>query len=353
MRNARSVTVGSHLASLAALAALLTLAALPGVARAQASRCVPGTQIECSCMGGRKSVQVCAPDGASFQPCQCQGYAAPPANAGASGPPWPPPPPAGAPPPGPGWGAPPSAFASSGATGLTITTPGPASVELDGADVGRAPLELLSLQPGVHLVRVTFDGGGEVARKALVRPGEVTRLVIEQPPSSRAAEARKGLKQAVEVGGEVDGLENHFGPALSGAYLLNLGLTKNIDLRVGGRLTLFASIDRGFVVVAGAPVSARFNFGSKYAIGVGGFLGLRYAPAHHWSAQDVPPYDSSRPHEIGLLGGPELSPLVLRLGARRQFEIALTGALLFPISSSEEDGYLVNRIAATVTMLLL
>ncbi|MGA7742108.1 MAG: formylglycine-generating enzyme family protein [Polyangia bacterium] len=45
-----------------------------------ANRCVPGASVECSCPNGRRSAQVCAPEG-TFLPCQCFGLAVtPPAN---------------------------------------------------------------------------------------------------------------------------------------------------------------------------------------------------------------------------------------------------------------------------------
>lgn len=36
------------------------------------SACVPGEQKECPCLGGGQGVQVCAADGAGYEPCQCE-----------------------------------------------------------------------------------------------------------------------------------------------------------------------------------------------------------------------------------------------------------------------------------------
>lgn len=44
-----------------------------------APACVPGTQIECACIGGARGAQVCADDGARFEACQCEAPQAPPA----------------------------------------------------------------------------------------------------------------------------------------------------------------------------------------------------------------------------------------------------------------------------------
>jgi len=43
-----------------------------------APACVPGTQIECACIGGARGAQVCADDGARFEACQCEAPPAPP-----------------------------------------------------------------------------------------------------------------------------------------------------------------------------------------------------------------------------------------------------------------------------------
>src|SRR5687767_8684156 len=108
-----------------ALVVSLLVAAGARAAAAQPRACVPGAQVECSCMGGVKSVQVCAGDGASFLPCQCA--AAPAAS----------PPPVGAPPPaGPGpLPAPPAAPPPAGAGSLEVSTDAPATISVDGGEV--------------------------------------------------------------------------------------------------------------------------------------------------------------------------------------------------------------------------
>jgi hypothetical protein len=44
---------------------------LPPPGGSQAAVCVPGSQIECACVGGSKGAQVCAADGRRYEQCQC------------------------------------------------------------------------------------------------------------------------------------------------------------------------------------------------------------------------------------------------------------------------------------------
>src|SRR5262245_41433072 len=103
-----------------------------GAAVAQTRVCIPGAQVECPCAGGTRSVQVCAPDGASLLPCHCAASPATPPSVG-------PPSPAGEPTPGftlaPG--LPPGAPGS-----IDVSAPTPATIIVDGGEVGRAPVRV-------------------------------------------------------------------------------------------------------------------------------------------------------------------------------------------------------------------
>lgn len=307
-------------------------------ARADGRACVPGVQIECSCLGQTKAVQVCAPDGASFLPCQCA--SATPA-----------PPAAPAPVPFGAMSAPASTLAPGDAV-LDISAALPATITLDDAEVGRTPVHITAVKPGVYVIRAVFDGGAELTRKVRILSGEVARVVFEAPPTL----LRRGHHQAFGVSAGMLNEENKLGGGIAPEYDLNIGISKGMDFRVGGRL-LLGPTDKGFVTTVGVPVSVRFNLGSTYSIGLGGSLGLRVAPAHHSSCENVPPtvdvVCASHPTEMGFFAGPEIDPLVLHLGAKRGLEVALVASALFPLTTTESEAYVLFHFGIGFTYVLL
>jgi hypothetical protein len=307
--------------------ALLSLAGGARVALAAAPGCVPGAQIECSCVGGTKSVQVCAPDGASFLPCQCAAVPATPAPAPAAG----------------------FAPAPAALGVLDVSSSAPAIISVDGAEVGRAPVHVADLPPGAHLVRARFDAGGESARKVRVQPSAPATLVMEPPASA----ARHGMHLAIAASGGAVGLENHLGAGIAPELDVNYGMSTHLDLRVGGRLIL-GQTDRGTIVAAGVPASARFNLGSTFSLGLGVFAGLRTSPAHQVQNYNssTSTYSYSRPQEVGILAGPEAFPAILHLGAQRQLELALDFGWLFNVASTH-NAYGIVHFGLNATYLFM
>jgi hypothetical protein len=323
------------------VASLLALAG-PRAAAAQPGACVPGAQVECACVGGVKSVQVCAPDGASFLPCQCAGPAAgPPSPAG--------------PPPGAGPTVAPTPAPAPGATGsIDVSADAPAVISVDGGEVGRAPVHVGDLKPGVHVVGSRFDAGGETRKKVRVGAGETTAVAMEIPASAQAAVWRRGARLAFAAGAEVFG-HKKWGAGVSPEVAVNYGISPAFDLRVGGRLML---ADReGFLFLAGVPVSARFNLGSTFAMGVGAFVGVRSAATgdddSSFSGTGQPPPETAT-RETGISAGPEAYPAIFRLGAKREFELGLMFGYLFHVTAPEDTGaHDVLHCGINVTYLLL
>jgi hypothetical protein len=319
--------VGSRWGASAAVASLVVLAGARPAA-AEPRGCVPGAQVECGCVGGAKSVQVCAPDGASFLPCQCA--AAP---------------------------APAPAPAAAGGAGIDVSASSPAAISVDGADVGRAPVHVADVQAGVHLVRARFDAGGESSRKVRMQPsGGVVNVVMEPPPSQQAAALREGLHPAVAAGAEAVSLDDNVGGGISPEFDLNLGVSPVLDVRFGGRLTL-AQTERGFIFGTGVPVSARFNLGGTFSLGLGAFVGLRSAPVQ----SEIPVLTTvggvnyttyERPREFGIMAGPEAFPAILRLGKKREVEVALEFGWLFSLATSRQSAFNVVHLGINVTYFL-
>jgi hypothetical protein len=324
-------------------AGLLALGASPAEAAERA--CIPGVQVECSCLGGSKAVQVCAPDGASFLPCQCAAAAGPPpaygpAPYGAA----PPPPPAyGAP--GPGAPPPPPV---SGDAALDVTSAAPGTIVLDGGEVGRAPMRLAPISAGTHVVRIRYDTGGDDTRKVRVLPGQVTTVAFAEEVGVN----RRGVKHAFSAGlGYLAQGGDHPGFGVSPEYALNVGVTRRLELRFGVR-ALFGPGERGFTSMFGVPFSARLNLGQTYTIGAGGYFGFRSAKAQDWEGEDDadgPP----RPTETGMFSGPEVFPAILRLGDKKQLELFLAVGYFVALSSSEQKAYDVFNISLGGSFLLL
>jgi hypothetical protein len=325
----------------AALGAVLLFA---GPALAAERACIPGVQVECSCLGGSKAVQVCAPDGASFLPCQCATSGPPPVAPAYGAPPYGAAPPQayGAPPPG----AAPAPIAGDAA--LDVTAAAPATIILDGGEVGRAPMRLSPISPGTHLVRIRFDSGGEEARKVRVLPGQVTAVTFGEDAGAH----RRGLKHAFSASLGVISQEDHPGFGVAPEYALNIGISRAFEIRFGVR-GLFGPAERGFVSMFGVPFSARLNLGQTYAIGLGGYFGFRSAKAQDWEGENDPTRDIPRPTETGAFAGPEVFPAILRLGPKKQLELFLSAAYLAALSTSADSAYDVVSITLGATFLLL
>ncbi len=127
------------------------------------------------------------------------------------------------------------------------------------------------------------------------------------------------------------------GGALAGGFV-NLGLTQAIDLRFG--LTAMAGeIEKlDAVVLVGATGAVRFNLGSVYTIALGVFMGVRSANPQVWTP-GYGPYYYGYPQtvsELGVFSGPEVSLATFRFGRLRQFEIALTHGLAWPVTKSRD-----------------
>lgn len=320
-------------------AALLALGTSPAEAAERA--CVPGVQVECSCLGGSKAVQVCAPDGASFLPCQCAVAAPPPAYG--------PTPYGAAPPPVQTYGASaPGAPPPAGSSALDVTSEVPGTIILDGGEVGRTPMRLSPITAGTHVVRVVFDGGGDDTRKVRVLPGQVSTVAFVQEVGVN----RRGLKHVFSAGlGYLAQGGDHPGFGVAPEYALNFGISRRFELRFGVR-ALFGPGERGFTSMFGVPFSARLNLTQTYTIGVGGYFGFRSAKAQDWEGEndlDGPP----RPTESGAFSGPEVFPVILRVGPNKQVELFLAVGYFVPLTSTEQKAYDVLNISIGGSFLLL
>jgi len=323
----------------AVLSSLLVLAGA-GRAAAQVRLCIPGAQIECPCLGGSKAVQVCAPDGMSLLPCQCA--AQPPPSASAAAPRSMTP---------AGFTIAPAASAAPGLLGsINVSAPTPAAISVDGGEVGRAPVHVRDLQPGVHIVDARFDSGGDARTKVRVSAGEATVIVMDPPPSAQAAVWRRGVHIGAAVSTEFVGLKDDFedgGPAVVPELVANLGVSQSLDLRVGARLIL-ANAQNGTIMVAGIPVSARFNLGSVFALGIGAFTGVSrgYSKDYVFTTSFTGP---TYPRETGLLSGIEAFPAIFRLGAKREIELGTAFGFLYHVTTQED----VIHFGVNVTYLFL
>jgi serine/threonine-protein kinase len=102
--------------------------------------------------------------------------------------------------------APPLVFALQAARALlSITsTPSPAAVFVDGEEVGRTPLEELSLEEGAHQVEVRHRGFDPFRARVEARPGEslhyVARLTPAAPRPATSAPSRALPPSIAELG---------------------------------------------------------------------------------------------------------------------------------------------------------
>jgi hypothetical protein len=222
----------------------------------------------------------------------------------------------------------------------------PATITVAGGEVGRSPIRHGDLPPGVHVVGARFDTGGETRKKVRVGVGEPTVIVMEPPASATAAAQRSGLRLAPSIAGVTAGLGDHLGGGVSPEFALNAGLTRMMDVRFGARVIL-AQTDIGFLAVAGAPISARFNFGSTFSMGLGSFIGLRSGVSHRDE-------NNERERELGVVAGPEAYPAIFRMGPKRQVELGLHFGYLFNLtSSSQYDSYEVIHFGINFAYLVL
>lgn len=237
---------------------------------------------------------------------------------------------------------------------IDVSAATPATISVDGGEVGRAPVHVADLPPGVHIIGARFDGGGESRKKVRVGAGEPTVIVVDPPMSAQAGARRRGIHVGPAVSAEMAAIQEdfkHAGPAIVPELVLNIGVSPAFDVRLGGRL-LLADTKNGLIVVGGVPVSARFNLGSVFSLGVGAFVGVSSAYKKVYAVTTTPTsitYGNSYPRETGLVGGLEASPAIFRLGGKREIELALTGGYLYHLTTEND----VIHFGVNVTYLFL
>jgi hypothetical protein len=192
------------------------------------------------------------------------------------------------------------------------------------------------------------------ARAAAAQPGACVpdaqvACSTEPSASAQAAERRRGLRLAGGISAG-DTAAKYQGIGISPELGFNYGVAPAFDLRFGGRLML-SNTEIGFIALAGVPVSARFNLGSTFSLGLGGFVGVRNAISR---PRETGSGAGERERETGLAAGPEVFPAILRLGAKRDLEVGLVLGALFAVTSSSDRGYgEVIHAAVNVTYLRL
>jgi hypothetical protein len=157
--------------------------------------------------------------------------------------------------------------------------PGRASVDL--GEVGNTPVDVPSLSPGLHKVRVEFANGATAKQTILVQPGQLSQVYL------RNTTQHDGVHFAIG-----------FGPMF--------------DVRLMGILSVGYALDPEDVwYQLGVLGAVRLNLGSMYSME----LGLRFGMPNSDSNYD----DFYDEYNIGseFEGGLQLSLLSLRLGSRR------------------------------------
>jgi hypothetical protein len=300
--------------------------------------CVPGTQVECACVNGTAGIQVCSDDGSRLLPCQCAApQAVPPPQAAA---------------------ALPAAPAAQATGGLRIEASAPGRVVVDGQDKGPAPVDLTGVTPGNHAIRVDFDNGTSQSDETAVWAGSVRRVVVEPSAWDVAGKARSGAHPGITAAAGVwlKGWTGT-GPALGAGAFYNFGVSRAVDVRVGVNVMGAALGQRDFVdnaslgLLAGVPLSVRFNLGPVYTMMIGANVGYyriegrggesvlgapnSSGPAEYitgrWVRVDSPFVFSTY---SGLFVGAEASIATFRFGSRRQYEFGLVQSLTVPVSRS-------------------
>jgi TolB-like protein len=208
---------------------------------------------------------------------------------------------------------------------IYISAYGPGRVTSGGQDRGPLPLEIPNLYPGTYRIRVELQDGTVDERDAQVVAGRVTMIFIESP-AEVVQRARHGAHFGFEVGAGpwVSISPSHTGPYGSAGLFLDIGLDREVDVRVGLR-GQFGDLDSSFAFLVGIPVSLRLNIGSVYAIVLGVNTGVR------WTDQGIGYY---RPNDLGMFMGPEVSLLNFRFGQKRDFELAVVQGYAASITSA-------------------
>lgn len=198
------------------------------------------------------------------------------------------------------------------------------------------------VNPGTHILTATSDGYAPTSSKVTVKEGQTEKVALKLVPgqagdgfeqgggTSAYALYREGFHVGAGAGPmmllPLDGGGFLFGG--TAGLVLNIGVSERVDLRVGA----FAAMHAGgysFLHV-GAPLMARVNISSRYAISAG--LAAGFGKNFTWG-------------ENGFVGGPEWSLLGLRLGDRREIELDFVQGFRFGAAPTEyHNGFVLTYL---------
>jgi hypothetical protein len=220
---------------------------------------------------------------------------------------------------------------------LVIKATEPGKVFIDGGERGVAPIDVPDLPAGTHTIRVEFDEGGSSTLRVSVMANQTTDINVEPSAGAKVFAFRRG----VHLGATAEGTIYTGSSSISmlGARLspfINYGATPGVELRVGpvvgiGQYTSLVYAGNGTATGTdqsstyfqiGAHASLRLDLGAFYVIAIGAGAGFLDAPATPPTTAAAAATAATRQLAPYIVA--EVSPLTIRFGARREFELGYT-----------------------------
>jgi hypothetical protein len=231
---------------------------------------------------------------------------------------------------------------------LHVESDAPATVTVDGGEIGKTPADVGGLFPGRHRVRIKYDAGGTDDHTVLITSNDTARLDAKIPPARLLFNA---TRSGVTFGAGLEPIfmfvyhpEGYSALAYEGLRLnafVNVGLSPAVDFRATFFVTDAAGA-YGALAPIGGIAAFRFNAGTVYSAEIG--LEAGYALGTNLSAPDgcsTSPLSSLYPPAPGCFTnvwersafvGVEASVASFRFGSRGQFEAELREGIMLPVS---------------------
>ncbi|MEO7109256.1 MAG: PEGA domain-containing protein [Polyangiaceae bacterium] len=210
---------------------------------------------------------------------------------------------------------------------LVITTTASAHIFIDGGERGTAPLDIPAIDQGTHAIRVVFDSGGSQTTRVSVMPNQTTSLNLEPSEAARAFGDRRG----VHFGGTAELMTSVAKVNGAGARIapfVNIGASPGFDFRVAPEIVFGVGHqekvdDSKLMWSLGAAAQLRFNVGALYTLWFGANVGA-------WSLNGLPSNSETIVAQQTRLSPYfffEASPVTIRFGEHREFEIGYTAGI--------------------------
>jgi hypothetical protein len=197
------------------------------------------------------------------------------------------------------------------------------------------------VNPGTHTLTATSDGYAPTSSRISVKEGQTEKVALKLVPgqvgegfeqgggTSAYALYREGFHVGVGAGPMMLlPLQGGFLFGGTAGMVLNIGISQRVDLRLGA----FAAMHTGAYTFlhVGAPLTARVNISSRFAMSAG--LAAGFGNNFTWG-------------QSGFVGGPEWSLLGLRLGDRREIELDFVQGFRFGEAPTEyHNGFVLTYL---------